>query len=58
VAKNPPANAGGLGLIPGSVRSSGEGNDKPLWYSCLGNAMDRGARQATINGVTKVFDTT
>ena len=25
------------GLIPGSERSSGEGNDKPLQYSCLEN---------------------
>ena len=24
-------NAGDLGSIPGSGRSSGEGNDKPLW---------------------------
>ena len=32
-----------LGLIPGSGRSPGEGNGKPLQYSCLGNPMDRGA---------------
>ena len=31
------------GSIPGSGRSPGEGNDNPLWYSCLENAMDRGA---------------
>ena len=46
VVKNPPANAGDtgdLGLIPGSVRSPGEGNGKPLQYSCLENPMDRGA---------------
>ena len=35
--------AGDLGLIPGSGRSSGEGNDNPLQYSCLENPMDRGA---------------
>ena len=31
----------------------GAGNGKPLQYSCLENAMDRGARQATVHGVTK-----
>ena len=29
--------------IPGSERSSGEGNGNPLQYSCLENPMDRGA---------------
>ena len=33
-------NVGDLGLIPWSGRSSGEGNDNPLWYSCLENPMD------------------
>ena len=35
VVKNPPANAGdtgGGGSVPGSGRSSGEGNDNPLQY--------------------------
>ena len=32
-----------VGSIPGSGRSSGGGNGKPLEYSCLGNPMDRGA---------------
>ena len=36
-------NAGDPGPIPGSGRSSGEGNGNPLQYSCLGNPMDRGA---------------
>ena len=35
--------AGDLGSIPGSGRSSGEGNGNPLQYSCLENPMDRGA---------------
>ena len=35
--------AGDLGLIPGSGRSPGEGNGKPLQYSCLENLMDGGA---------------
>ena len=30
-------NVGDLGLIPGSGRSSGEGNGYPLQYSCLEN---------------------
>ena len=42
-----------LGLIPGSGRSPGEGNGKPLQYSCLGNPMDRGAWWATVHGVAK-----
>ena len=36
-------NAGDLGSIPGSGRSSGEGNGNPLQYSCLENPMDREA---------------
>ena len=31
----------------------GEGNGKPLQYSCLGNSMDRGAWWATIHGVVE-----
>ena len=46
MVKNLPANAGDTGSIPGWGRSSGEGNGNPLQYSCLGNSMDRGARQA------------
>ena len=29
------------GLIPGLERFPGEGNGNPLYYSCLGNPMDR-----------------
>ena len=36
-------NVGDLGSIPGSGRSSGEGNGKPLQYSCLENPTDGGA---------------
>ena len=43
VVKNPPANAGDMGLIPGPGRSPGEGNGNPLQYSCLENSVDRGA---------------
>ena len=45
--------AGDPGLIPGSLRSSGEGKGKPFQYSCLENAMDRGAWWATVHGVTE-----
>ena len=31
----------------------GEGNGNPLQYSCVENAMDRGARWATVQGVPK-----
>ena len=42
VVENLPANAKDTGLIPGSRRSPGEGNDYPQ-YSCLENPMDGGA---------------
>ena len=41
VVKNPPANAGDSGSVPGSGRSPGEGNSNPLQYSFLGNPMDK-----------------
>ena len=44
MVRNPPANTGDTrdsSLIPGSGRSRGEGNDKPLQYACLENSMDR-----------------
>ena len=53
VVKNPPANAGDLGSIPGPGRSPGGGNGHPLQYSCLENSMDRGAWQATAHWVAK-----
>ena len=53
VGKNLPANAGDTGSIPGSGRCPGGGNGNPHQYSCLGNAMERGAWQATVHGVTK-----
>ena len=42
-----------VGLIPGPGRSSREGNDNPLQYSCLENPMDRGAWWVTVHGVAK-----
>ena len=38
--RNLPANARDVGSIPVWGRSPGEGNGKPLLYSCLGNPMD------------------
>ena len=45
--------AGDPGSIPGSGRSSGEGNGNPLQYSCLENPMDGGAWEAIVHGVSK-----
>ena len=53
VVKNPPANAGDVGLIPGSGKSLGEENGNLLQYSCLENARDRGAFWAIVHGVMK-----
>ena len=43
VVKNLPANAGDVGLIPGTGISLGGGHGNPLQYSCLGNPRYRGA---------------
>ena len=51
--KNLPVNAEDLGLIPGLGKSLGGGNGNSLQYSCLENAMDRGAWRATVHGVSK-----
>jgi len=53
VVKNPPANAGDAGSIPGLGRSSGGGNGYALQYFCLENSMDRGVWQAIVHGVIK-----
>ena len=54
MVKNPAANAGAVGLIPGLVRFPGEGNGNSLLYSCLRKSMDRGAWQATVHRVARV----
>ena len=51
--KESSCNAGDLGLIPGSGRSSGEGNGNPLQCSHLENPMD-GAWQAAVHEVVRV----
>ena len=53
IGKNPVANAGDPGSIPGSGRSPGDGNGHPSRYSCLGNPTDRGAWRATVHGASK-----
>ena len=45
--------AGDPGSIPGSGRSAGVGNGKPLQCSCLENLMDRGAWQITVHAAAK-----
>ena len=52
-SKESACNAEDLCLIPGSGRSPAEGNGNLLQYSCLENAMDRGAWQATVRGVAE-----
>ena len=53
VVKNSNASARDAGLIPGSRRYPGVENGNPFQYSCLGNAMDRGAWRATVHGDAK-----
>ena len=49
--KESTCDAGDTGSIPRSEISLGKGNSNLLWYSCLGNPMDRGAWQATVHRV-------
>ena len=51
--KNPLANAGDEGSIPGLGRSPRGGSSNPFQYPCLKSSMDRGAWRASIHGVTK-----
>ena len=44
---------GDAGLIPGSGRSPGGGHGNPLQYSCLENAMHRGAWKSTVHRISK-----
>jgi len=53
VVKNPPANSGDAGSIPGSGRSPGEGNGNSLQFSCLENPINKGGWWATVHGVAK-----
>ena len=58
VVKESACDTGDTGSIPRLGRSPGEGNGNPLQYSWVRNPMDRGAWQATVNGVSKEWDTT
>ena len=53
MVKDPPANAGEAGSIPGLGRSPGGGNGNPLQFSCLENPTDTGAWEAIAHGVTR-----
>ena len=59
MVKNPPANAGNLrdmGFVTGSGRSPGGGHGNPHQCFRLKNSVNRGARWATVHGVTKNFE--
>ena len=51
--KNPPANAGDVGAIPGWGRYPVGGHGNLLQDSCLENPMDGGAWWAEVHGVAK-----
>ena len=53
VVKNPPADTGDAGLIPGLGRSSGEGMVAHSSILAWENPMDRGAQWATVHGIEK-----
>ena len=55
MAKNLPANAGDMSLIPVLGRSPGGGNGNALRYSCLENPMDRGLWRATVHGLVRIW---
>ena len=52
-SKESACHAGDPGSIPVSGRSPGEGNGKPLQYSCLENPKDREAWRAIVHEVAK-----
>ena len=51
--KNLSANTRDAGSIPGWGKSPGGGDGNTCQYSCLENAMDREAWQATVHGFAK-----
>ena len=53
MVKESACSAGDTGSIPGLGRSPGEGNGNVLQFSCLENAMERGAWQYIVHGVAK-----
>ena len=57
MVKNPPANAGDSGLIPGSEDPQVEGMTTHSSILAWRIPMDRGAWRATVHGVTKSWMT-
>ena len=53
MVKNLLANAGDVGSMSGLRRSPGRGHGNPLQYSCLENAMDKGAWWVIVHGFEK-----
>ena len=53
MVKNPRANVGDMGLIPGLETSPGGGHSNSLQYSFLENPMDSGAWWAKVYGVAQ-----
>ena len=51
--KKSACNAGDVGSIPGSGRSSEGGNGNPFQYSCQENPIERGAWQVIVHRVSK-----
>ena len=61
VVKNPPANVGYVGLIPGSGRSPGEGNNNLLQSGEFLSGAFHGQRSLVdciVHGIVKESDTT
>ena len=54
VVKNPPANAGDVGLIPGSGRSPGDGNSNPLQVFLSGKSHGQRSLGATVHGGPRI----
>ena len=58
MVKNPPANAGDVGSIPGKDPIEKEMATRNCQYSCLENPMDREAWRATVHGIAKELNMT
>ena len=58
MCKKSACNVGDLVSVPESGRFPAEGNGSPFQYSCLGNPVDSGARQAIVRGVAEESDMT
>ena len=56
-SKKSACSAGDAGLIPGSGRSPGEGNDNPIQYSCLENPLGQRSLAGYSPWGHKVLDT-